>query len=285
VPELPEVETVVRELRRTIPGRIIRAVHVTREDLLVESSGKFCRGLEGRTLDDVSRRGKNIVFGLSPPGYLVVNLGMTGKLLLKERQSSRGRRGPKSETDDPPGHLGITFLLEPEAHLHYTDIRRFGSLHRYTVREWTEKSARLGPEPLAPQLSAESFYSRLSSSRSPVRSWLLDQTRVAGVGNIYATEALFLAGVHPRRPARSLNRGDASRLLRALRQVLTEAIQARGTTLRDYRTTGGERGGYGPSLRVYGRESSPCVRCNTSIRRIVFGNRSSFFCPRCQPEE
>jgi formamidopyrimidine-DNA glycosylase len=138
---------------------------------------------------------------------------------------------------------------------------------------------------LDPSLRAPRFHDLLLRSRSPIRSWLLDQTKIAGIGNIYATEALFRAGIHPHRPARSTDEEEASRLLGAIRRVLSEAIRARGTTLRDYRTASGDRGSFGPSLQVYGREGQPCLRCKTPVQRVVFGNRSSFFCPRCQPEE
>jgi formamidopyrimidine-DNA glycosylase len=143
----------------------------------------------------------------------------------------------------------------------------------------------LGPEPLDLGLTPEELQGLLARSRSPIRSWLLDQTHIAGIGNIYASEALFRSGIHPRRPARSLGLSETEAFLEAMRAVLNEAIRARGTTLRDFRTASGDPGGFEPSLQAYGREGSPCPRCNTPIERIVFGNRSAFFCPHCQPPE
>ena len=154
----------------------------------------------------------------------------------------------------------------------------------FSREEWLGEANRLGPEPLDPGLTTDALFGALRRSRSPIRSWLLDQTHIAGIGNIYASEALFRAGIHPKRPARSLGRGESGDLLTSVRNVLNEAIRARGTTLRDYRTASGDRGGFGPSLQAYGREGDPCSRCNTPIDRIVFGNRSAFFCPEVPRE-
>lgn len=277
MPELPEVETVVRQLAETLPSRRIQEVEILHSDLLREPSASFRRGLLGSSFLSVARRGKNIVLRLSPAQVLAVNLGMTGQLLLRIPLAD----GEAGESP-PPGHTGLRFNLDPEGYLIYADVRRFGCLRRFAPEDWEAAASRLGPEPLDPQLTPESFHRALARSRAPLRSWLLDQSHIAGIGNIYAAEALFRAGVHPARQARSLEPPEAEGLLRSLREVLGEAIRARGTTLRDYRTAAGDRGDFGPSLLAYGREGRPCVRCNTPIRRIVFGNRSAFYCPGCQ---
>ena len=162
-------------------------------------------------------------------------------------------------------------------------MRRFGSLEVLAPAAWRERAAALGPEPLDGDWDPERLGRDLAASRSPVRSWLLDQRKVAGVGNIYANEALHRAGLHPRRPARSLSGAEVEALHGALRAVLEEAIHARGTTIRDYRDAAGRSGTFARELRVYGREDEPCRGCGTPIRRIVFGGRSAFLCPRCQP--
>ncbi len=275
MPELPEVETVVGQLATSLPGLEIRGVAVTRPDLLRESPRRFRSALLGARFLGVGRRGKKIVLSLSGEQLLVVSLGMTGQLLFL----------PSTAEGEAPPFRAVSFTLEPGAVLHYADARRFGRLQRFTPREWESESARLGPEPLDRALTAGSFHRILALSRSPVRSWLLDQRRVAGIGNIYAAEALFKARIHPARPASSLTPGEARQLLTAIRDVLREAIRAKGTTLRDYRTAAGESGGFSPSLRVYGKEGNPCVACNTPVKRIVFGNRSAFFCPHCQAED
>lgn len=281
MPELPEVETVVTQLSGLLPGRSIRRIAVLHSDILHESERTFKSSLQGARFQAVSRRGKNILLMLSTPAVLVVNLGMTGQLLFHPPSP----RGTAAGGTAPPKHLAVSFSLDDGATLYYADTRRFGSLRRFTPGEWDSESARLGPEPLSRDWSPEELHGALARSRSPMRSWLLDQTRIAGIGNIYACEALFRAGIHPQTPALSVSRAKAGKLHRSIRDVLEEAIRARGTTLRDYRTAAGDYGGFGPSLQAYGREGSPCPRCNTLIQRVVFGNRSAFFCPECQPRE
>ena len=278
MPELPEVETVVRQLAETLPGHRIRGVDVIHADILKEPPDSFRGALLGSSIDSVGRRGKNIVITLSDSHCLVVNLGMTGKLLFAPPLPVPGAR----PDEEDPSHLALIFALEPQASLLYADTRRFGCLRRFTSAEWQRESARLGPEPLDQGLTSEDLRQRMAPSRSPIRSWLLDQTKIAGVGNIYASEALFRAGIHPKRPAQSLGPRESASLLGGVRDVLSDAILARGTTLRDYRTATGDRGGFGPSLQAYGREGAPCPRCSTHIERIVFANRSAFFCPSCQ---
>lgn len=277
MPELPEVQTVVTQLARHLPGRAIAQVTVLFPDLLIEPASEFKKGLTGQRVETVDRRGKNIVILLNDAQRLVVNLGMTGQLLHQPGDIERDGKIPKD-----PSHPAILFRLDSGGTLIYADARRFGSLKRFGPAEWKAESARLGPEPLSRSLTATGFGTHLSRSRSPIRSWLLDQTKIAGIGNIYANEALFRVGIHPQKAARTISAQDAGRLLRALRRVLREAIVARGTTLRDYRTATGDMGSFGPALRVYGRDGKTCLRCKTTIERVVFANRSAFFCPKCQ---
>jgi formamidopyrimidine-DNA glycosylase len=271
MPELPEVETIVRGLRPDLPGRTIRRVRTLRPDVLRQSPRRFSAGVRGRTVESISRRGKNIVIALTGDRVLVVNLGMTGRLLLL---------GPAERA----GHAAVRFTLDRGPALVFDDVRRFGAVEAMTGEAWERRSARLGPEPLSRRYSARRLHADLALSRSPVRSWLLDQRRVAGVGNIYANEALYLARVHPKRPARSVTEAEARALHRALRKVLRQAIRNRGTTLRNYRDASGAPGENAGALLVYGRAGEPCRNCTTGIRRLVFGNRSAFHCPRCQPE-
>jgi formamidopyrimidine-DNA glycosylase len=326
MPELPEVETIVRALSPSLPNRRIVRARIFRPDVLRESPRRFRRGVTGATIRSVSRRGKNIVILLSgPPApssssrlpevpaasfgppdapaatsgtpvapalgsgtpvipspvphpptslVLVVNLGMTGRLLLHR---SRDR-------NDSPSHIAVHLSLESGESLLYADTRRFGRLALYSEEEWEEESKRLGPEPLGKGLNGEAFHRLLAGSKAPLRSWLLNQERLAGVGNIYACEALHRAGIHPLRTGGSLDPRESDRLLRALRKVLRQAIEAQGTTLRDYRTASGQEGGFLPFLRAYGREGQPCLKCRSAIVRMVFSNRSAFLCPACQPE-
>jgi formamidopyrimidine-DNA glycosylase len=271
MPELPEAETIVRGLRPHLTGRTIREVRVLRPDLVVGSSAEISEQLAGRVVSEVGRRGKNIVLRLDDGVRGVVNLGMTGRLLVADPEAS------------PPLHPGLRCRLDSGAILWYDDTRRFGRIEVMSLPRWRGWSGTLGPEPLSASYTSERMARELARSASPVRSWLLDQRRVAGVGNIYASEALHGARIHPLRAASSLTREEASRLHRSLRRVLRAAIRYRGTTLRDYRDPLGREGGNAQRLRAYGRDGQPCLRCRATVERIVFSNRSAFFCPRCQP--
>ena len=274
MPELPEAETIVRGLRPRLAGRTIRGATVVRPDILRVPPDDFTEAVRGRTFRSVERRGKNVISLLSGAHVLAVNLGMTGRLL-----HFRTPPGP----EDASAHPAVRFSLDDGSLLVFDDVRRFGTVECLTAGTWTERSSRMGPEPLDGRFTAKRLHQALSTSRTPVRNWLLDQRRIAGVGNIYANEALYHAGIHPRRPARDVDPDEAAQLHRALRRVLRNAIRAGGTTLRDYRTADGQRGRYGTALWVYGRDGAECRRCGSTMERTVFGNRSAFFCPECQP--
>jgi len=273
MPELPEAETIVRGLRTVLPGRRIEGVEVLRPDVLRSAPGVFVERIGRRVFEDVTRRGKNVVAPLSDGYVMAVNLGMTGRLLTFPAAPRRS---------EAPRHPAVRWSLDDGGVLVFDDVRRFGTVECLTSDGWRARSRAMGREPLARGFTGRSLYTMLRRSRAPVRSFLLDQRRIAGVGNIYANEALYLSGIDPRTPAHELDARAAARLHRALRRVLREAIRAGGTTLRDYRTTEGGRGRYGAALRVYGREGRPCPRCRTPIERVVLSNRSAFLCPRCQ---
>ena len=247
-------------------------MRVERPDLLTEPAADFARGLGGLEIRRVGRRGKNIVWFCSSDTIIVVNLGMTGRLLFH----------PLDDPTPPPVHTGVTFDLAGGDAAIYSDVRRFGRLQRFSGRAWRGWSRTLGVEPLSRSFSARRLAAELARSRSPVRSWLLDQRKVAGIGNIYANEALFLAGIHPAMPARAVPAEKVAPLHRSIRKVLRAAIAACGTTLRDYRDPAGLEGSFGPRLVIYGRESQPCVKCGEVVLRTVIANRSAFHCPRCQ---
>jgi formamidopyrimidine-DNA glycosylase len=274
MPELPEAETIVRGLRDPLVDSRIAGLRVIHSDVLDGDPGTVAETVKTRRITEVTRRGKNIVIHLAPPARLVVNLGMSGRLL---------HRSP-DEQSPPPSHPALVFPLDPEGSLIYHDVRRFGRVQLLTPGEYEEWASRLGPEPLGSHFTSAALAEALSRSISPVRSWLLDQRKVAGIGNIYANEALHRARIHPRTPSAQIDPSAARRLHRSIRAVLREAVEARGTTLRDYRTAQGWEGSYAPRLRVYGRGGASCPRCPGTVQRIVFGNRSAFLCPRCQPE-
>lgn len=270
MPELPEVETIVRDLARLVPGSRIHSVQVLRPDL-IEGAGAaaFSRRLTERRIEGVTRRAKNIVFHLGDD-RLVVNLGMTGRLLV-----------PSADEPEPP-HLGVRFELDDGRRLLYQDVRRFGRLEILSSSAWAEREESLGIEPLSPEFDAARLHRMTRGSRVAIKTWLMDQRRVVGIGNIYASEALFRARINPRRRADAVTRPQAARIRDALCAVLRESIDFRGTTLLDYRDAAGEQGNFADRLLVYDREGEPCRVCDTPVRRIVQGGRSTFFCPHCQ---
>lgn len=278
MPELPEAETIVRGLRPRVVGRTIRSVRVVHEDVLRVTTRRFAADARGRTVEGVDRRGKNVLLRLDGGAVLAVNLGMTGRL-LPFPEPPRGRNRPT--------HPAVVLHFQGGGVLVFDDQRRFGTVEVLGAEGWAQRDARMGPEPLEPTLTPRRFHGALGRSRSPIRSWLLDQRRIAGVGNIYAVEALHLAGIHPLRPAAGLSAAEAATLLRALRTVLRDAIRHGGTTIRDYRNADGEEGRYARRLHAYGREGTPCSGCGTPIRRLLLSARSAYFCPACQtmPEE
>jgi formamidopyrimidine-DNA glycosylase len=270
VPELPEVETIVRGLAGTLPGATIGAVEVLKPDLIDdESADSFAQGLEGRRIESITRRAKNIVMDTGGE-YLLVNLGMTGRLYLVR------------DGEPAPTHPGVRFHLEDGRELLYHDVRRFGRLWRMTPEGWAAWEAKLGVEPLSDEFTARWLWDATRRSRVAIKVWLMDQARVVGVGNIYASEALFRARVNPRTPADELTRPQAKRIRDAVRDVLAESIEFRGTTLLDYRDAEGEPGEFVRRLRVYDREGEPCLKCHRPINRLVQGGRSTFYCPHCQ---
>jgi formamidopyrimidine-DNA glycosylase len=274
MPELPEAETIVRGLRRSVVGERIRRVETPHPDVLRTSPRSFGARVRGRRIEGVGRRGKNVILPLEGDRVIAVNLGMTGALLPFRSLP----RGPES-----PTHPAVVFRFDSGAVLVFDDQRRFGTVEVLDVDDWEKRHARMGPEPLEEGFTAAGLYRALHRSVSPVRSWLLDQRRIAGVGNIYASEALHVAGIHPARRARTVTATEARLLRDAIRDVLQAAIDSGGTTIRDYRNTDGQAGEYARRLHVYGREDEPCLACGTFIRRTVISNRSAYFCPSCQP--
>lgn len=273
MPELPEAETIVRDLRARLPGSTVSRVSVKHADVLRRglTPAQLDRRLRGRTFSDVTRRGKNVVLVFDGGLRLVINLGMTGRVVTSDAFRAGELR-----------HVAVTLHLSDGRAVLYDDARRFGDLDLRDEQGWAERSAELGVEPLSDKFTAERLHQLTRTSITPIRNWLLDQRRVAGVGNIYAVEALFRAGVRPTRRAKTLRRRETALLRDTLRDVLQESIDARGTTISDYRDASGEPGGFVRRLRVYDRTGEPCVTCSAPIKRVVLSNRSAFYCPNCQ---
>lgn len=273
MPELPEVESVVRGLRGPLTGRSITRAWLKRRDVYRPGSDPLSR-LAGSKITGVERLGKAILIRLAPPDrVLAVHLGMTGSLAVE----SGGRDGPpiaEGRKKHRHGHI----RLDDGSRLVYTDPRRFGFLW-VGPPESLGRRLNIGPDPF--QLDGEGLCARLSGRNAPVKTLLLDQRLVSGLGNIYTDETLFFAGVHPLTPGkRAAARAEA--LVREARAVLRAAIRHGGTTIRDYRKVDGTRGAFQRCLAVYGREGEPCNRCGAAVRRVVVSARSTHFCPVCQ---
>jgi formamidopyrimidine-DNA glycosylase len=274
VPELPEVETIVRDLRPNVVGRRVEQVDLIRESVVrFPDPASFRSRLRARRIASVRRRGKFIHIGLGGGEDLVVHLGMTGTLTLR----------PLGDPLLLHTHLRLE-LDDGGQELRYRDPRRFGRVVLGHVGELRAAGAlpRLGPEPLAAGFGQSSVTQELRSSRRAVKSVLLDQGVVAGCGNIYADEACFLARVRPDRPASGLSREQARRLVLALPLVMRQALRRRGTSFSDYRDGFGSRGGALEALLVYGRASLPCVRCGSTLQQTRVGGRTTVYCVGCQ---
>jgi formamidopyrimidine-DNA glycosylase len=274
MPELPEVETVVRGLRPHLTGRRFVQVEQRRPDLREKLPADFARRLTGRQVAAVERRAKYILIRLDDGNVLVVHLGMSGKFVLGERPNAVGL------------HEHLAFTLDDGRVLRFTDPRRFGLMDLIPSLELAahRRFAGIGPEPLSADFTPAVLAALLAGRRGPIKSALIDQRTVAGVGNIYACEALFAAGISPKRPSHSIQRERADRLVSALRDVLEKAIAAGGSSARDYVNASGEQGWFQAQWAVYDREGQPCPGCDckSGVRRIVQSGRSTFYCARRQ---
>ncbi len=285
MPELPEVETIVTELRPSLVGQRILEAHVLWPRTVAEPDlPAFAARVAGREIVALGRRGKHILMHLDSGETLIIHLRMTGRLeVVSAAGGDSDARDPGEEASIRSGpHVRAWFALPEGRCLVFTDARKFGRI--WLTGNAEEVLGRLGPEPLAWDFSAAELAARVRRRRVAIKALLLDQSVVAGLGNIYADEALFLACIHPLRPGSSLDDEEIGRLHESIRQVLHEAIGQRGTTLRDYRPPYGLVGAYQNSLRVYQQTDLPCPRCGTPIQRIRVTQRSTHFCPRCQPE-
>jgi formamidopyrimidine-DNA glycosylase len=297
MPELPEVETVARDLERWVAGATIAdaTVHWDRTIRHPQPPERFAAEIAGATIRRVDRRAKTVLVHLADGRVMTVALRMTGALIVA---------APETPADP---YARVVFRLVDGRELRYRDVRKFGRIGLWPggglrsvgggrgarsrrVREGTrryrigEVFSGHGPEPLSRGFTVARLAERLSRRTAKLKSLLLDQSFIAGVGNIYADEALWRARLHPLRTADSLDEGEVRRLHRAVRQVLREGIVNRGASFSDYVGVDGEPGANAERLAVYRRTEQPCYRCGRPIRRIVVGQRSTHFCPRCQPE-
>lgn len=287
MPELPEVETVCRQLDPELRGRTIERLEVL--------DARWCRpvppreveaAVEGATIAGLGRRGKYLLLGLDGGRTLVMHLRMTGNLVLVAGEArldpSEGMRLYEGERSTSERHLRARFALDDGRELWFTDPRRFGEAFLLDDAELEARFERLGIEPLSAELTPEALAALAAGRRAPLKSFLLDQSRIAGIGNIYADEALFRARLHPLSPAGSMRPEHHAALRDAVVAALEAGIARGGASIDDYRDGRGERGEMQDEFLVHTREGEPCPRCGKPIARIVVAGRSTYYCPRCQ---
>ena len=274
MPELPEVETIVRELAPRLEGCRFARVQLNKSDVLRRvSKQRLIKTLHGNTVDEVTRRAKHAVFRLASGHRLIIQPRMTGSLVVHERALTR----------DEAKYAVLVCTLSDGRRFVYRDVRRLGTIWLLNEKGWGAYTGRIGPEPLEDTFTPFVFAQRLRKTRVAVKKAIMDQRRLAGVGNIYANEALFDARIDPSKPTNKLSLEEFARLHAAIVDVLQRALASSGTTLRDYRTGTGERGRFQFELRVYGRGGEPCAQCGKKlVTTHTIDLRATTFCPYCQ---
>ncbi|MDH3393739.1 MAG: bifunctional DNA-formamidopyrimidine glycosylase/DNA-(apurinic or apyrimidinic site) lyase [Desulfobulbaceae bacterium] len=273
MPELPEVEVVRQGLAPLVTGRRVERIFCSGKKLRVPVPlTELEARLPGCRIVGVDRRAKFLVLHTDHDDLLVIHLGMTGRLGLFPADTLRAK------------HDHLCFLLDNGFEMRFNDARRFGSVQFFSPRQLRDADpfANFGPEPLGRSFTAAYLQKRAVGRKLPVKGFLMDNRVVVGIGNIYASETLFAAGVQPLAPAGSLVREQWQEIVRSAKKVLRKAIKAGGTTISDYVNAGGESGYFQLELAVYGRVGQPCHRCRTEIQRVMIGGRVTFFCPTCQ---
>jgi len=270
MPELPEVQTIVTTLHPQLRERLIQSTRMLRTDILQPPDVNLPALLQNRRIIEITRRGKKIVIRLDNLHQFFIHLGMTGRLTLES---------PAATEADLPRHTHLLINLDNGLQLRFHDPRRFGGV--FWLGADGQADIAMGPEPL--EMKTAELAEKLASTRRVIKSALLDQSLVAGLGNIYVDESLFQARIHPLTPANTLSRTQITALSRSIKQTLNRALKHKGSTLRDYRNSDGTSGDFQKLHRVYDRKGKPCPRCRTPIERIVIGGRSTHFCPNCQP--
>ena len=273
VPELPEVETIRLGLIPSLVGcRINRVVLSNRRLRLPVPRAKLKRWVQGSQVKSIARRAKYLLVNMDSGAVMVLHLGMTGRLAFFANGTPRR------------AHDHLRFLLDSGLELRFNDVRRFGSVQVLAPedRESPQLFAGLGAEPLGPDFSTPYLMNRARNRTKPIKNFLMDATVVVGIGNIYANEILFAAGIKPTRPVGSMGKATWDRIVEASRQVLEKAIACGGTTISDYVNSSGEAGYFQCELKVYGRGGEVCQSCGSKIARVVLSGRASFYCPRCQ---
>jgi len=282
MPELPEVETIRRELQKKIKDKQIKNVVINFNKIVKKLSlEEFIVKVQDKKIKEINRRGKYIIIQLDSGDKLIVHLGMTGLLIYPYNENSE----EISEGKIKAKHNHLVFTFTDSTQLVFNDVRRFGKIFLVSNIDEVESLAKLGVEPLEDYFTEEVFIQILNKKKSnKIKSFLMKQEFISGLGNIYANEVLYRSNVHPLRLISSLNKKEIKNLYQQIKLVLSKAVELRGSTVADeaYRDTDGKKGKFANKLQIYAREGEPCVKCGTTIEVIKIEGRSSFFCPRCQ---
>ena len=271
MPELPEVETLVRGLKPHVVGKTIRKINIFRSlPILPLKPTEFIKSVESRKIVDLTRRAKYLIFHLTPELYLLAHLRMTGKFILTNHLPSPGK------------YHRIWFSLGKKKLLVFEDIRCLGKMELVTKLTTCQKLNQLGSEPLSKKLNISYFHKCCNETIRPIKAVLMDQRKIAGIGNIYASEILFKAGIHPERQSKFLTHIERKQIIHAIKTILKKAIQLQGTSVSTLRRVDNKMGEFQNFLNVYRKTGQPCPKCDRPIQRIVQYQRSTFFCPHCQ---
>jgi len=279
MPELPEVETIRRGLQRKIKNKQIKDIVINVNKIVKKPSlREFITKIKGKKIKEVDRRGKYIIIYLDSKDKLIVHLGMTGLLIYPYDNKI-------TEKEINPKHNHLIFTFTDDTQLVFNDVRRFGKIFLVSNINEVESITKLGVEPLEDYFTEEVFIQKLNKKEnSKIKSFLMKQEFVTGLGNIYANEVLYRSNIHPLRLISSLNKKEVRNLYQQIKLVLSEAVELRGSTVADeaYRDTDGEKGKFAKKLQVYARKGEPCTKCGHSIEVVRIEGRSSFICPQCQ---
>lgn len=269
MPELPEVETVVRTLEHLIQGRQIQELQIFYPNIIVGDEQAFIKQLKGQHFKQFKRRGKYLIFEMDDV-LLTAHLRMEGKFYVKKWNEPFER------------HTHLSFILDHDMRLDYNDTRKFGRMELMGLETQLEHFKKLGPEPFSDEFNEAYVQNAFKGKKTALKTMLMDQSFVAGIGNIYADEVCFAMGLHPLYPINRFTKAQRVRLIEEIRRILSKAIEAGGSTIRSYTSSLGVNGLFQLQIEVYGKQGQPCVRCGTEIKKIKVNQRGSCFCPQCQ---
>lgn len=288
MPELPEVETTIFQLRKKVLNRTFIDIWTNAENLIKKPKNyqEFKKEIKNKKIKNIWRRGKNILFDLSSNKTLLIHQKLTGHLLFGKWKKEKNQwiseiKGPLSE--DPINRfLHFIFFLDNGWQLALSDLRKFAKLELLDEEELKKELSLLGPEPLTKNFSLEKFSQILKKRKGKIKQTLMDQSVIAGLGNIYSDEILWQAKIHPFRKIEKLTKEEIKRIYQAIRKILPRAIELKGESISDYRTLTGKKGNFDKIRKVYRKEGEKCSRCKTTIKKIKISGRSAHFCPQCQ---